>query len=203
MTWRLSTASRQSSSHLESQSIGERQRDGGYAIPLVMGLSTWQLHRAQECRLGRRPERLENKSSAVCWLRGYRQDPFAMVAMRQALLSEGSSHMLIRMRDTDVIEQVARLLECGLWHVCEVVMQLSPIFISQQPAFAAPPAQTAPSPAPPSPRVSEVPEPATLAGNVDQAALAQTLILAASSGIPFCEECAKMAQAGGRRGAQG
>jgi hypothetical protein len=225
MTWRLSMASQQPFNRdLESRRSGERQHagalsgsdlstgalpslglDDGYAIPLVMGLGRWQLHRAQQCRLGRRPESLEKKSSAMFWLRAYRQDTFAMAAMRQVLLSEGWSQTLIRLRDADVIEHVARLLERGLWHVCEPVMQLSPMSISQAPAPAgyAQHVRRAPSQssAPP-PSVSEIPEPATLAGNVDQAALAQTLVLAGRSGVPFCQECAKLAQARAQPGAQ-
>ncbi len=167
--------------------------NNNYAIPLVIGLGGWQLHRAGECLLARRLAGIEIGLSARYWLQSFRQDTFAMTAMRKVLLAEGSTLLLTRLREEDAIEQVAHFLKSGRWHVCEPVMRVYPV-TAKEPAPAAfiPFPRRAPRPSEPAP-VREVAETPTLAGNADQAAIAAVLKLAASTGVPFCEECAKMA----------
>lgn len=160
--------------------------------PLVISLGGWQLHRASECHLSTRLASLEKGSAARYWLQAHRKDIFAMTAMRKALLVEGSSLLLTHLLDEDVIEQVAHLLKRGRWHVCEPMMQVHKVIALAQPAFApAPRRAVAPAPAPPP--VVEIPEDPSLSRNADHDALAAVLTDAAASGVPFCEECAKMA----------
>jgi hypothetical protein len=204
---RLSMACQQPfSREIESRSVGDKQQLGNLSsgsgsdipddMPNVMGLGGWQLHRASDCHLGRKLEGLHKGSSARDWLRTHRKDAFAMTAMRKALLVEGWSLSLTRLRDEDIIEQAAHLLKSGLWHVCEPVVQLHKAFISEDTgpsAFVPVPRRGPRSPEPPPP-ARDIPEEDTLAGNADQAAIAAVLANAASSGIPFCEECAKAAR---------
>jgi hypothetical protein len=131
--------------------------------------------------------------SAKYWLQTQQKDPFAMTTMRRVLLEAGFSLPLNRMRAEDVIAQVAHLLNRGTWHICEPVMRVYPVQASQEPAFAPVPRRV-PRPSQP-PAATEAPENSTLAGNADQNAIAAVLKQAAEDGVPFCEECAKMAAA--------
>lgn len=164
---------------------------------LVVNLGGWQLHRAGNCRSTRTLDTLEQRSAAKHWLQAYRKDPFAMTAMRNVLRVEGRSVHVNRLREDDVIEQVAHLVKSGLWHVCQPVMQVYNVLLPQEPAIMPVPRRGAAASAPPPP-VSDSPDPATLAPNADQAAIAAALTLASKLGIPFCEECFKKAL---RRGA--
>jgi hypothetical protein len=160
--------------------------------PLVRLLGGWQLHRASECRLGRRLEGLENGLSASHWLQTYRKNDFAMDAMRRVLLQEGLSLQLSRLRDEDVIEQVAHILKGGRWHVCEPVMQVYKVIAAEEPAVMPVP-RRGPAPSEPPPAVRDVPDADTLAGNADQNAIAGVLNNASDLGFPFCEECLRRA----------
>lgn len=161
--------------------------------PLVRLLGGWQLHRASECRFGRRLVGLENGLSASHWLQTYRKNAFAMDAMRRVLLQERLSLQLSRLRDEDVIEQVAHMLKSGRWHVCEPVMHVYKVIAAEEPAVMPVP-RRGPAASEPPPPVRDVPDADTLAGNADQAAIAVVLGIAANSGAPFCEECAKLAK---------
>jgi hypothetical protein len=157
----------------------------------------WQLHRAVECR-GRKLVSFEKEFSIKNWLQTHRNAPFAMTAMRRALLEEGLLLPLSRWREEDIIEQVAHLLKSDRWHVCEPVMPVYQITVSQEPVFMPVPRRgPAPSSSPPPPR--DIPDEPTLAGNADQNAIAAVLTQAAQDGVPFCEECAKLAAAGKSR----
>jgi hypothetical protein len=118
-----------------------------------------------------------------------------MTAMRNVLRFEGPSIPMNRLRDEDVIEQVAHLVKSGLWHVCKPVMRVYNVLLAEEPAVMPVPRRGA---SPPPPPVSDVPEPASLPANADQAATAAAMTLASKLGIPFCEECFKKAL---RRGA--
>ncbi|MDT7811363.1 MAG: hypothetical protein QOH35_466 [Acidobacteriaceae bacterium] len=165
-----------------------------HTIPLMRELGGWQLHRAGECRLGQRLQGLEMGSAARDWLQTFRYDTFAMTTMRKVLLLEGSSLLLRRLPEANVIEQVAHLLKSRRWHVCEPVMRVYPVTVSPEPqaASSAVP-RRAPRQSEPTPPLNEVAEEPTLAKNADQAAIAGVLKQAATGGAPFCEECAKMA----------
>jgi hypothetical protein len=162
--------------------------------PYLQSLGGWQLHRGNPDCSGRRLPHLENGLSAKYWLQSFRNDPFAIDAMRRALGAEAASVSLVRLRDEDVIEQVANLVKSGLWHVCEPVMRLYKVLLAQEPALMLVP-RRGPAASPPPPQVSDVPDLPTLAGNADQVATARVLVDAGNGGEPFCEECAKAAAA--------
>ena len=160
--------------------------------PLVVNLGGWQLHRASNCRSARTLQALEQGSAAKHWLQARRKDPLAMTAMRNALRVEGRSLPMNRLRDEDVIEQVAHLVKSGLWHVCEPVMRVYNVLLAEEPAVMPVPRWgSAASPSPP--HVADVPEPPSLPANADQAAIAAAMTQASKLGIPFCEECMKAA----------
>jgi hypothetical protein len=167
--------------------------DGGN--PLVVDLGGWQLHRVSNCRSARTLDALHQGSAANQWLQAYRRDLFAMTAMRNVLRVEGPSIPMNRLRDQDVIEQVAHLVKSRLWHVCKPVVRVYNVSVAEEPAVLPVPRRAASPPPPPG---SNVPEPATLPPNADQAAIASAMTLASKLGIPFCEECFKKAL---RRGA--
>ncbi len=164
--------------------------DGGN--PLVVNLGGWQLHRAGNCRSTRTLEALEHGSAAKHWLQGYRKDPFAMTAMRSVLSVEGAPGPMSRLRAEDVIEQVAHLVKSGLWHVCQPVMRVYNVLVAEEPAIMPVPRWGSAVSAPPPP-VSDIPDPATLPSNADEAAIAAAMTLASQLGVPFCEECFKRA----------
>jgi len=166
--------------------------------PLVVNLGGWQLHRASNCRSTRTLDALEQGSAAKHWLQVYRKDSFAMTAMRNVLRVEGPPVPMNRLRDDDVIEQVAHLVKSGLWHVCEPVMRVYNVLLAQEPAVMPVPRWGSAASSPPPP-VSDIPEPASLPANADQAAIAAVLIVAAEKGAPFCEECAKAAKLASQR----
>jgi hypothetical protein len=159
----------------------------------VMGLGGWQLHRTSERCLGQRLEGLEKGLSARHWLQTYRNDTFAMTSMRNVLLIVGSPLPVSHLREEDIIEQVAQLLKSGVWHVCEPVMRVYNVLLAQEPAIMPVPRGAFAQSAPPPP-VSDIPDPATLARNADQAAIAAVLTLSAKRADAFCEECAKAAR---------
>jgi hypothetical protein len=163
----------------------------------MLKLSGWQLHRSIRPCFARRPQELENRASAKHWLQAFRHDSFAITAMRRALAEDGSGLGLHGLREDQIIDGVARLLESRRWHVCQPVVRAYPINLAEDPGQGA--ILPVPRRAPRQPDAFlpplEMPEPATLAGNADQAAIAAALRAAAALGIPFCEECAKKAAA--------
>jgi hypothetical protein len=121
-----------------------------------------------------------------------------MIAMRRVLVEEGLSFPQNRLRDNDVIDQVANLVTRGVWHFCEPMMRIFPISASasSESAFVPVPRRgRAPQSFATSPPPQELPAPPTLAGYADQAAIARVLEAASQTGVPFCEECAKAATA--------
>ncbi len=159
---------------------------------VLKNLPGWQLHRAIACR-GRRLVGFERGFSAKYWLQTRQKDPFAMITMRRVLVETGLSLPLNRMRDEDVVKQIAHLVESGRWHICEPVVKVYTVKTLPESAFAPVPRRGPKSSEPPA--VSEVPENNTLAGSADQDGIVAALTQAAESGVPFCEECAKMAAA--------
>lgn len=162
----------------------------------TMGTGGWQLHRANECH-GRKLELLETDLPARHWLQALRPDAFAMQSLRKALLIEGLAHLLTRMRDQDVIEQVYNLLKSGRWHICEPLMLVCAVSVSTEKAIA--PVRNKPRQPQPPPTIREIPDIATLAGSADQSAIAGVLKDAARLGVPMCEECLKGTSSGGCR----
>jgi hypothetical protein len=166
--------------HVENSSVG------------VADLGGWQLHQASTCRSSRRLEGFKQGSAAKYWLQAHRRDILAMTAMRSALLAEGLSLPAHRMREENVIEQVAHLLKSGRWHVCEPVMRVYKVSVAQEPAVMPVPRRGSGASGPPPP-IPDLPDTATLAENVDQSAIAAATTNAALLGIPLCEECLKKA----------
>jgi hypothetical protein len=192
MISRLSIASKQTfTPNLEPRNAGGQQF--GTSIPEAGSLGGWQFHRDVGCRLSRRLDWLEFGSPPRYWLQTYRKDTFAMTTLRQVLLIEGRSLLLNRLREEDVIEQVARLLESGLWHICEPVVQLYAVSPAKEPAQAASTLvpRRAPRQSETLPPAREIAENPTLSVNADQAAIGAVLTGAAASGTPFCQECLK------------
>jgi hypothetical protein len=177
----------------ESQGGSSSNPDAGVQDdkPGLKNLPGWQLHRANACR-GRRLVGFERGFSAVYWLRTRQKDPFAIITMRRVLVEAGLSLPLNRLRDEDVVKQVAHLVESGRWHICEPMVKVYTVKTLPPTAFAPVPRR---APKSSEPAVSEVPENNTLAGSADQDAIAAALTQAAESGVPFCEECAKLAAA--------
>jgi len=199
MILRLSVASRWvPNQNAQDGSVGGKLQQGSAssssntdgAQSSLMSLGTWQLHRATDCR-NQRLGGLDSGSAARLWLQSQQKDSFAMTAIRRVLVEEGPSFAQIRLRDEDVIEQVANLLRSGIWHVCEPVMPVYRVISSSEPAFIPVPRRgREPQSSTPPP---EPPTPPTLAGNADQLAIAAVLTQASEDGVPFCEECAKAA----------
>jgi hypothetical protein len=159
--------------------------------PLVVNLGGWQLHRASNCNSARILDALGQGSAAKHWLQACRNDPFAMTAMRNALRVEGAPVPMNRLREEDIIEQVAHLVKSGFWHVCEPVMRVYNVLLAEAPAVMPVPRWGSAASAPPP--VSDAPEPASLPANADQAATAAAMAQASKLGVPFCEECFKAA----------
>jgi hypothetical protein len=177
-------------SSMNCQLSFSRDLDRAVDKSFVMGLGGWQLHRTSESCLGQKLEGLENGLSAIHWLQTYRNDAFAVTSMRNVLLIEGSPLPVSHLREEDIIKQVAHLLKSGVWHVCEPVMRVYNVLLAQEPAIMPVPRGAFARSAQPPP-VSDIPDPATLPRNADQAAIAAVLTLAAMRADAFCEECAR------------
>ena len=125
---------------------------------------------------------------AVQWLQRFRSDDAGMKVMRTILSQDVPSLPLHRMLRHDVIEQFAQLLERRVWHVHE-------------PPFPKARQRVEPEIGPdePVPSGGDTPIPSggddgggdSLLNDLDEAAIAAALKLAALLGIPLCEECTR------------
>lgn len=180
-----------SNGETENDAVGNPSLADGVG-PLVVNLGGWQLHRVSNCRSARTLNALEQGSAAKHWLQAQLKDPFAMTAMRNVLRVEGSPVPMNRLRNEEVIEQVAHLVKCGLWHVCQPVMRVYSVLKAEEPAVMPVPRRGSAA-SPPPPPFSDAPESPSLPANADQAATAAAMAQASKLGIPFCEECFKKA----------
>lgn len=198
----LTVASQQSFNRdLDRCDLVETHRIGGPATAtvssgsgdksLLVALNGWQFHRAPECHRSRRFSAVEDGQSVRDWLFAHRKDALAMTALRTVVLAEGPSIHLNRMRDEDVIQQVAGLLRIGRWHICVPVIRVYPVTTSGAPEVMSVP-RRGPAPSPPAPAYDS-PDPDSLAGNADQGAIAAVLLQAAINGNSVCEECTRRA----------
>ena len=122
---------------------------------------------------------------AIQFMAGFKGDPGAMAGLRRLLDERDWLYQTSRMNDDAVIKAVAELLGKG-----ELVAG-----VEWKPRLSAPPQPEAAAPAagPSAPSsTQEEPDPNTFNDN-DGAAQAAALINAAQSGVPFCEECARLA----------
>lgn len=84
----------------------------------IFRLWLWELHAGTECDECERLGGLRDLSSASRWLGQFKTSVITMFALRDQLARELSgSWWLDRASDDMVIEQAARLLCAGLWHV--------------------------------------------------------------------------------------
>lgn len=136
--------------------------------------------------------RFPDSAHAMQFLAGFKADPVAMAGLRHLLAERDWLHTPSRMNDDDVLKAVAALLARG-----ELVAGLEwkpRVSAPVEPGAADAPASPAPSREP----AAGEPEPNTFGASHDGAAQAAALIAAAETGVPFCEECERAAQARGR-----
>src|SRR5215471_14204826 len=85
---------------------------------LRSGGQQWELHRHAYCDQCDLQARLRNRASARMWLRQFKADKDCMDELRRLLGRESDvSLRLDRASDDDVLDQAARMFECGRWHV--------------------------------------------------------------------------------------
>ncbi len=151
-------------------------------IKLRKGLHEYELVPRSEYSSGDSPMYFHDKSSIQSFLHGFMDDPFNMTMMRY-MLREGGLHTDIsRLKDHDVIDQLAWELSTGMIIIVERPVQL-PIwddgYVYVEPEDEMPFAPEA-EPIEPAAPVEERVDPALVAQ-------AETMKMAAQSGTPFCE----------------
>jgi hypothetical protein len=134
--------------------------------------------------------------SAADYLRTYATDADQMMMFRRIAAEE--SHSVYRSSDHQVLETIAsKITQHALCLIMPLPFESRPMAVA--PPVPAPSASSAmtPSQYAPSPP-SEPSEPAEpeFAELLDQTRQAETLILAARAGVPFCEECERRRAAG-------
>lgn len=164
-------------------------------MDIQLGYWRWKVYRWNE-----HPNPFRGRSDlALEWLRRFQNDRLVMSELRATLAAAGANTQFWP-DDKRVLEEVAARLSSGEFHVCAEssypfhtpaaeVVPPDPDAETAAQVMSAPPA--APAPAPP-PEVETQP---TLPQNADPAQIAEVLKQAAQKGTPFCEECAKAAQA--------
>lgn len=110
----------------------------------------------------------------------------------RALLFRANAQPLFGSDDAAVLEELSRALVGGRLRVWEMTAASLSSFgdVEEEAPAVAPVESSAPVVAEP-----VVGEEATFSGSADAEAMAQVLIGAAESGVPFCEECQKLADA--------
>jgi hypothetical protein len=128
-------------------------------------------------------------AQALQFLTRFKGDAAAMARLRGLIAQRSAAGDLSRVSDDQILAQVAGMLGSG-----ELVAGYRGQEAIQLPEAAA---EAAPAPAstppPPQTRERQEPDPPTFEAQHDGAGQAQTLSMAASSGVPFCEECARAA----------
>lgn len=135
--------------------------------------------------------RASTPEHALQFLERFKNDAVAMAGLRRLLGEREWLCDASRMTDDHVLATVARLMSAG-----ELLAGLE-----WKSRVSAPRSEEAVAPVPagaqPQSRPEEEPEGETFAGDHDGATQAGALRAAAESGVPFCEECARAAAAGG------
>lgn len=129
------------------------------------------------------PERREH---LLAWLRGSQS---AIAGVRRLLAERNWQFVVWRMNDDQVLTAVSRLMITG--ELLATVEWKSRISVPEVGDEGAPAPSGAPAPA----SSEEQPEENTFGNDHDGGAQAGALGTAAESGVPFCEECARLAAA--------
>ena len=157
----------------------------------------------RQCR--RRDDCPRYRAGGIVWradLPRLKLDVAAMSDLRWFVARTAPGLEVSRLDDEAVLRQFIRLLDTDRLPICagfERVERVARAPDKAPPSPEPPPRPPRKAPAP-SPVMAATPEPATFRPHQDPVAQAATLVQAARSGVPFCEECAKasrQAAAGG------
>ena len=125
-------------------------------------------------------------------------DEVTMARLRQLALTAGAEASPQRCDDHALAERIAAGIAAGSMRVCGPAKVLPLYGLATPPAASSAPAPPAPSPSP-QPRAAPVAAPPTVettfGSDLDVAAMVAVLRAAAQDGVPFCEECARVAAA--------
>jgi hypothetical protein len=140
----------------------------------------------------------KDKASAVQFLTRFKKDGSAISALRRILAEGGGSSG--SMTDAQVLDEVAARMSRGDLVIC-YRRNKTPSTTGDDEQAAAPEPSTATAMKAPVKR--DEPDQPTFSNDHDVRAQVGTLVAAAASGVPFCEECAKAAalKASGQQGA--
>ena len=172
-----------------TRSLFNMQRSLHDASPLIKKL----LGRSEKPSRGA-PVVFPNLAHAQIYTRGFKTNPIAMIELRQTLAHDLSPARVTRMRDDEVLSQVAWRLYTGHFAVTEERRALNVSGLGGRrpesaPFVEHPPQDVMQGFSNPAPRpVASQP---TDEAEVDAFAQAATLMQAAREGTPFCEACAK------------
>ncbi len=128
-------------------------------------------------------------AQALQFLGRFKTDSAAMARLRGLIAGRHHTGDLSRVSDDQVLAQVAALLGAG--ELLAAYQGHEAIQLPEAAAEEAPP--PAATPPPQQTRERQEPDPPTFSTQHDGAGQAQTLAMAAASGVPFCEECARAA----------
>ncbi len=171
------------------------------AVHRIIGTpsSQWELHAWHSGQAAGESWTFSDRTAASSWLMRFKSDPISMAGLRSLALKYGVGSSLQRSGDDQLLEEVSWLLSRGVlqvhrlpprrtaWRTTDAAS--SPAVVASSPRPTA--SQSSSGSAPP--RVVE--EADTFSAQTDPAATAAVLRSAAASGAPFCEECAKAADA--------
>ncbi len=131
-------------------------------------------------------------AAALQFLGRFKTDAAAMARLRGVIAQRSFGGDFSRVSDDQVLAQVAALLGSG--ELVAGYQHHEPIQLPEAAAEEAPaPAFT---PKPQRTRERQEPDPPTFSAQHDGAGQADALAMAAASGVPFCEECARAANEG-------
>jgi hypothetical protein len=167
---------------------------------ICLGASRWELHPGTKCADCHPYPSLRDRFWARTFVRNLMTEPLAATAIRQLLSREVHPWPLPRTTADDATEQLASLLNWGLWHVHAPALPKDNGGASgesdghQEEEKDIAEIVRAPARRPePAARPKPIEEEGSLPRTADEAAIANGMKLASRLGIPFCEECAKAA----------
>jgi hypothetical protein len=138
--------------------------------------------------------RFAGHDSAADYVRAFATDPDQMMIFRRAVAEDSDS--VYRSSDHDVLAMIASKLEQrALCLVVPMPLESRPLAEARAPAPAASTPMTPSHSTAAAAGAAGEPE-ADFDDLLDHAQQAEALILAARSGVPFCEECARRTAAG-------
>lgn len=130
-----------------------------------------------------------------CDLTRLKTNAVAMVRIRDFVRQAEHGYCVAMANDDELLEQFSRLLDSNRWRICSLVSVDQPTthaeVESQCPSFDEPSPPTRQT-APPPPVAQADSDNSTFPTNHDATAQTLALVEAAQSGVPFCEECAKL-----------